>query len=560
MTATKRTSDIPVLNSPQCEAHEMASPSPAVGFHNTETERLFAYHERTKHTYLSVRTIPHCLDWENQPNPFRVFAGSPTVLLPPPEVPAAPLFSTLRGDPAPGDTARAWDPARLSTLLHHSLAISAWKRVRGTDFRYSLRVNPSSGNLHPTESYLALRETEELPAGLYHYRTMEHTLECRRAGSALDALAVLLDRPAVAEAAMALVLSSIFWRESWKYRDRAYRYCLHDMGHAMASVVTAARSLGADPFVLGHFADLPLAEFLGTRVQDEGPLLVIVVNAPPAPRHTTSPAMRWQDLLGPLQGTPNVLSAEAVPYHLLIGMHQSTLLPDPAGPVPSLSASNPESPPLTVIPLGSSPASDPPLARTARRRRSALDFDPTPALSLGDLGAILFHATRALPADFLPAPEPGAPTRCSLITLYLYVNRVTGLEPGVYRYRPDRHDLLGLKTGDVSGQAAYLSLEQPLGGHACVTFSMVADLARAAAAFGNRGYRYAHIEAGFIGQGLYLGAEGTGWNATGIGAFYDDDVHQFLGLTPGQGQVIYHFAIGRAVQDDRLITEPESHG
>jgi SagB-type dehydrogenase family enzyme len=442
--------------------------------------------------------------------------------------------------------------------------------VRGTDFRYSLRVNPSSGNLHPTEAYLALHQTEGVPAGLYHYRAMEHALECRRSGSALDELAAMLDQPSLAQAEMLMVLSSIFWRESWKYRDRAYRYCLHDMGHAMASVLLAARGLGADAQVLSHFADLPLADFLGVTVQDEGPLLVIALNGPQAttatPRSSkgssrAQPDVAWRAFVGPLQGTPNALSAEEVPYHLLVGMHQSTLLPDPPRPVPVLLPPAPESsePEREVIPLASAPTSDPPLDRIARRRRSALDFDPAPRLSLGDLGTILCHATRSFSADFLATGRTAASCP-ALITLYLYVNRVTGLDPGVYRYRPDCHELILIKRGDVARRAAYLSLEQELGAHACVVFSMIADLERAAASFGNRGYRYAHIEAGFIGQGLYLGAEAVGWNATGIGAFYDDDVLQFLELSPEQGQVIYHFAIGRAVHDDRLITESHSSG
>jgi nitroreductase len=78
--------------------------------------------------------------------------------------------------------------------------------------------------------------------------------------------------------------------------------------------------------------------------------------------------------------------------------------------------------------------------------------------------------------------------------------------------------------------AAFLSLEQTLAGNSCFTISMVADLDAAAKTFGNRGYRYAYFEAGAIGQRLYLGAEALGWNATGIGAFYDDDVHRYLGF------------------------------
>ena len=87
-----------------------------------------------------------------------------------------------------------------------------------------------------------------------------------------------------------------------------------------------------------------------------------------------------------------------------------------------------------------------------------------------------------------------------------------------------------LHRGNVERVAAYLSLEQPLAGNCCFTVSMIADLAKAAEVFGNRGYRYVHFEAGAIGQRLYVGAEALNWNATGIGAFYDDDVHRYLGF------------------------------
>ena len=81
---------------------------------------------------------------------------------------------------------------------------------------------------------------------------------------------------------------------------------------------------------------------------------------------------------------------------------------------------------------------------------------------------------------------------------------------------------------------------------------MIADLERAVGAHGDRGYRYAHFEAGALGHRLYLGAEAFGLGATGIGAFYDEEVHRYLRLTPEQGQVVYHFAIGYPVPDPRL--------
>jgi nitroreductase len=81
---------------------------------------------------------------------------------------------------------------------------------------------------------------------------------------------------------------------------------------------------------------------------------------------------------------------------------------------------------------------------------------------------------------------------------------------------------------------------------------MIGDFDRAIRAHGDRGYRYVHFEAGATGHRLYLAAEAFGLAATGIGAFYDDEVHRYLNLTPKEGQVVYHFAIGYPVPDSRL--------
>jgi SagB-type dehydrogenase family enzyme len=164
-------------------------------------------------------------------------------------------------------------------------------------------------------------------------------------------------------------------------------------------------------------------------------------------------------------------------------------------------------------------------------------------MSLAQFSAIVDAATRRLSADF-------AATR--YIQLYVYAHRVEDLEPGVYRHWPECKELERLKSGDQRVMAAGLSLGQELAGNACVAFSMIADLDLATASHGHRGYRYAHFEAGAIGHRMYLAAEALGFQATGIGAFFDDEVNVYLGLAPDRGQVIYHFAIGHAVADPRL--------
>jgi SagB-type dehydrogenase family enzyme len=406
------------------------------------------------------------------------------------------------------------------------MAISAWKKIPSTGARYSLRVNPSSGNLHPTETHLALLGFTGVDNGLYHYRADRHALELRSRGAWTQRLASDLAIPWASESPLIVGLTSIFWREAWKYGDRAYRYCCHDLGHAMMSLLLAARALGLPGGAVTHFSDLRLARALGLAEGDEAPMAFLVFR--PQNRSNEHPVSPERTLAG----IPNKLSAEEVRYELLLGIHRSTILPDPAGPLPRILPANPGIAHDQVPP--SAPTCDAPLGPTVRRRRSALDFDAgTPPMGRDEVEQLLDYATRDWPADWRgnfggeTAPvERGA----DFVTLYLYIHRVRDSEPGVYRWDRSSRRLEQLHRGNVERVAAYLSLEQALARNTCFAVSMIANLAEAARVFGNRGYRYVHFEAGAIGQRLYVGAEALGWNATGIGAFYDDDVHRYLGF------------------------------
>ena len=439
------------------------------------------YHEATKHSPQSIRRSRHFLDWANLPNPFRHYEGVPVIDLP--SDPPAPPIATL--DVLAGQSgARASEDwlEFLSALLFYSASISAAKQT-AEGYRYALRVNPSSGNLHPTEFHIAC------PNGLYHYRVSSHMLEQRAAGD---------------YGPLRFLLATIAWREAWKYQSRAYRYCLLDLGHAWQALALSARAIGCDACATGNFNadDYRLAE-------DEWPMLEVEIRgAPEFPRATKR---EWYG------GIANKLSDEVIRYPLIDAIHSAALPNEPAS--------------LRAATGRERHHHSPSFGTIARQRRSALDFEAgSRSISQKQLETLLHLA-----AD---------PT----IDLYLYVHRVNGLAPGLYRYWPETAQLELLKPGDRRVIAAALSLGQDLAGNSCVTFSMIGDL--------DRGYRNAHIEAGSIGQRLYLAAEALGFQSTGIGAFYDDDVHEYLGLPRhGSRQVVYHFACGYAVTDDRLVAK-----
>ena len=215
------------------------------------------YHERTKHHFARFAPGPGRLDWANQPDPFRRFEGAPLTRLPllaPDDEPRAPAYDSLY---APDAVASApVDLRALSRLLEYALALSAWKQAGAT--RWALRVNPSSGNLHPTEGYV-LAGLGEAP-GLYHYAPREHALE-RRA----DCPPVLFERLMrdFPPQAFLVGLSSVYWREAWKYGERAFRYCQHDVGHAIGALRIAAATLGWSALVLDGVADETIDALLG---------------------------------------------------------------------------------------------------------------------------------------------------------------------------------------------------------------------------------------------------------------------------------------------------------
>jgi SagB-type dehydrogenase family enzyme len=226
----------------------------------SQLEAVMRYHERTKHHFNRFAPGPGGLDWANQPDPFRRYAGAPLARLPllaPDDEPVSPAYDSLY--------VRAAVPVAplnirsLSRLLEYALALSAWKQAGGT--RWALRANPSSGNLHPTEGYVLLGGIPELgAAGLFHYAPLQHGLE--RRADCPDALLARLMRGFPPQAFL-LALSSVHWREAWKYGERAFRYCQHDVGHAIGTVRIAAATLGWSALVLDGAADETIERLLG---------------------------------------------------------------------------------------------------------------------------------------------------------------------------------------------------------------------------------------------------------------------------------------------------------
>ena len=225
--------------------------------------QIIAYHEASKHHYRTYAPGPGYLDWATQPDPFRRYTGAQVIPLARP-APDDDLAYEAGFMPGLAPVAPL-DAASVSRLFFDTLAISAWKAAG--DDRWALRVNPSSGNLHPSEGYLisgALPGLSDAPI-VAHYAPAEHSLEVRarltpHIWQALREGVVLNRGDGLPEETIFVGLTSILWREAWKYGDRAFRYCQHDVGHALGALGIAAAGLGWQTRLLDDLGDRPIGD------------------------------------------------------------------------------------------------------------------------------------------------------------------------------------------------------------------------------------------------------------------------------------------------------------
>ena len=276
-------------------------------------EVVVAYHERTKHHFHRFAASPGYMDWATQPDPFRRYAGADLVQLPPPKA-GRPLpywqiyaIGTVPAEPLSLES--------VSCFFRYALSLTAWKRFHETT--WSLRANPSSGNLHPTEGYAVLPPIERLgdrPA-VYHYAPKEHALE-RRAVLGAKGWTDLV--APFSEGSFLVGLSSVHWREAWKYGERAFRYCQHDVGHALAALRIAAAALGWRLVLLDGASDGAISSLLGlSRDEDfgeaereEAELLALIAPDFPVPLPTDSKQLTANGGGALWQGRANTLSPE----------------------------------------------------------------------------------------------------------------------------------------------------------------------------------------------------------------------------------------------------------
>ena len=521
------------------------------------TDTVFAYHERTKHHLNRYAAGPGGLDWADQPDPFRRFKGCDKIPLPPPGASLPVLFSEL--DWAETIAVQPLNRCNLGLLLELAFGLSAWKQY-GSD-RWALRCNPSSGNLHPTEAYVVNADTALMPAGVYYYVSYDHALEKR-----CEFL------PAQADSGLYIALTSIHWREAWKYGERAYRYCQHDIGHALAAMRYAAAVLGWSLELIAECGDDELGQLLGLDRRDdfreregESPDLICRIRYMPSDTEQT-------------EITDFLKNAEAAVWYgqaeRLSAFHRNhwPLIDEVAR---AARKPHTEEPCYRIqhLPLPVSHC-DKTASAIIRQRRSAQRFDALTYLPKSDFKRLL---NAVMPSSRVPFDVWRWPPRVHLL---LFVQRVENLEPGVYLLPRaveaeatlraaiakdfdwqlveggfESLPLYRLIAADCGRAAKTLSCHQDIAGDGAFSMAMLAEFQQPLSVSPWR-YRHLFWETGLIGQALYLEAEAVGMRGTGIGCFFDDSVHEVLGFIDNRFQSLYHFTVGQPLEDSRLQTLP----
>ena len=540
-------------------------------------ERVEEYHATTKHTAESMRTERHRLDAANKPYEFRVFEMLPPKSLPPGllDLPVATLELLAEGVQALPDSqiAPPQDLKSLATWLHFADGIAQKRRtVTSTQFT---RTVASDGNTFPCELYIAAFAIDGLEPGLYHYSPREFALRKLRDGQ--ETLARLTrGRPDLAflkTVPLAMMVSTIFCRATWKFAKRGYRHALHDAGYLIQNLVTVGSGLGIQTITRLILNDSAARELIGVPAdadfaQAEAVQALVVwadrANKPLAASIPARAAAAPPDAQSAQAGTPAamalscpnpamrpiqraLLANDVVSYVSILSTHQDCVAPGVAV--------REVKPPLTdLTPLPSNvPVFQPPTPENEPRgeplRKILLTRHPVTEFAPRHLTRDQFMLINRLAfrgGTFYPL-HPDGP-HVALVRPFWLIHEVAGLDSGVWYYHPPTDSWSILRPGTFRREAAMLSL-QPVFAQGSATCFLVANLHHLMSVAGPDIYRLAHIEAGTVTNRLALSTEALDLAWCETGTFYDDDARQFLGLRTTGWEMINIVALGTRLRE-----------
>lgn len=493
------------------------------------TER---YHELTKYN-------PHTIDrlgtvhWESQPPAFKSISAKEKVEL----LPALQkVMANLEEDGPVRDEGTDAGLETLARLLFFTLGLTA--RLGGqTQGDYFLRAAPSAGGLYPTEIYVAVRNTPGLADGLYHYHSLKSALIPVWQGAFwADLKHYFLGDPAVESSDLILLFTGTYGRSAWRYKERAYRRILLDTGHAVGNLIETCRRDGLDFALLGGFLDEGLEELLFLSAKEEFPLLGVAIG--PKGKLRREEGQRPGD--PPLEAVKRLEAGVPmqVQQNACERIHKAETARVRVSGLPSAVPGAPRAVPGSPQGVPFEPSGFNPL-KTILQRRSCRKFTGA-SISLAQTRDCLAFAFRQEGAPWSLAP--------GVLDFHLVALGVEGLESGVYRLDPTTLALSAARLGDFRSESLFMCLGQELAMECAFVLVHTADLASLVEAYGDRGYRYACMDAGQVGERLNLWAVHKNLGSSGIGGYYDDQANELLEIPLSHG-ILYISLVGVPAED-----------
>jgi len=516
---------------------------------NREIDAAWSYHNGTKHSYESVRTSRHYLDWDNQPIPFKIYSELEPISLPEHlSSSGMPAISAISSRTAARHDAVLPTRQTLAEILFLSAGVTRRRSYPGGEMLF--RAAACTGALYHIDLYLVCGELEDLEAGVYHFSPQDFSLRKLHAGDYRSFLVVASgEETSIANAPCVIVSASTFWRNAWKYEARAYRHCYWDNGTILANLLAAAAARNIAAKVVLGFVDATVNQLLGLDSQREGPLSLVAMGEASPGRIGLSRPME------PLVFETTPLSKTELDYPPMRTMHEASSLENEEEVVAWREGKGKaegkrikdEGGNARLFPLQLSRDEEFPqdtIEEVVVRRGSTREF-VRETITFAQLSTMLDRATGGINADFLTAIEE------SLNDLYLIVHAVEGLPSGAYVFRCHERALELLKEGDFRREAGHLGLGQEIPADCSVNIYFLADLNEILARFGNRGYRAAQLDAAIMGGKLYLAAYAQRLGASGL-TFFDDDVTEFFSPHAAGRSVMFLVAVGKSAKRKKL--------
>ncbi len=515
---------------------------------NNNLQTVHMYHQETKHfAHKYARSLGY-MDWETQPNPYRAYEGSKKTPLPLAFNKVTPSYVNLFKEVKNQKDIKELNLENISAFFQFSLGLAAIKEYGSQS--WALRCNASSGNLQPSEAYIITQDIKGIDNGLHHYAPKEHHLE--------QLILSKSDLP-LPKNTFAVLLSSIVWREAWKYGERSWRYTQLDCGHALKALEVSASMLGWEIDFIPS-CDSDLNTLLGfdqkerfIKEEREVPDMLLLVRLDNTSPKNTLDIKALQNALGNnYEGKANSLSASWHEWYILEKIEDASVNNELQNKEKILFKYE-----NALLREDTYEAKDIVLLRRSAQVMNAHDSN----ISKYDFETIL-------------ASVKG---NNSAVHLAIFVHDVEDFESGLYLLlRNDSHkeklqmlckneflwqeiksvagNLYLLQKGDFKDRAKLISCNQDIAAHGAFSLGMLVEFSSQLLEHGASRYKQLYWECGSLGQQLYLETTSLNLSATGIGCFLDDMMHETLGLKGDSFQSLYHFTIGKGLVDERLST------